>query len=80
MQIPYFLSPLAYGVDITNNLTWVIAFFLFCMLCVLQAVHRVDVLNKEVNDLKTKLENNSKTQEYSEKQLTRMIVEMNDVS
>lgn len=44
-----------------------------------QAKHRVDVLNKEVLDLKTKIESNSKTQAYTEKQLTRMIVELNDV-
>ncbi|KAL4234586.1 hypothetical protein ACF0H5_006227 [Mactra antiquata] len=44
----------------------------------MKAVHRVDVLNKEVNELKTRLDNNTKTQEYTEKQLTRMIVELND--
>lgn len=44
----------------------------------MKAGHRVDVLNKQVQDLKKKIETNAKTQAYTEKQLTRMIVELND--
>ncbi|XP_060596346.1 alanine--tRNA ligase, cytoplasmic-like [Ruditapes philippinarum] len=44
----------------------------------MKAAHRVDVLDKEVKELKTKLEENSKSQEYTDKQLTRMIVQLND--
>lgn len=44
----------------------------------MKAGHRVDVLNKEVHDLKSKLESNSNTQEFTDKQLTRMIVELDD--
>lgn len=43
-----------------------------------KAVHRKDVLEKEVAELTKKLEDNEKTQQYTEKMLTRLIVEMDD--
>ena len=46
----------------------------------LQALHITDVLHKSVTDLKLKIEDNAKTRVLTDKQLTRMIVELDDVS
>ncbi|KAH3768181.1 hypothetical protein DPMN_169393, partial [Dreissena polymorpha] len=44
----------------------------------LKALHRTDVLQREVSELKAKMDGNETSQKYTEKQLTRMIVEMDD--
>lgn len=43
-----------------------------------KALHITDVLHKSVTDLKLKIEDNAKTRVLTDKQLTRMIVELDD--
>ena len=47
---------------------------------ILQALHITDVLHKSVNELKAKIEENAKSRVHTDRQLTRMIVELDDVS
>ncbi|XP_052816323.1 alanine--tRNA ligase, cytoplasmic-like isoform X1 [Mya arenaria] len=44
----------------------------------MKALHRTEVLEREVQELKKKVESNEKSQEFTDKQLTRMIVDMDD--
>ena len=45
-----------------------------------QAVHKQDLLQKNVYELTKKVEDNTRTQEYSEKELNKQIVTLDDVS
>ena len=54
------------------NKIYILAFF--------QALHITDVLHKSVTDLKIKIEENATSRVLTDRQLTRMIVELDDVS
>jgi len=49
-----------------------------CICC--QALHRTEILEKSLADLKKTIEDNKQTQQYTDKKLTRMIVDLDDVS